>query len=65
MEKKPSFEESLKRLEGLTAALESGEGSLDEMIARYEEGMKLVKLCTEQLDAYEKRIEKLNEAERA
>ena len=30
---------------------------LEELLARYEEGLKLVKFCSEKLDAAEKRIE--------
>lgn len=65
MEETMRFEEALQKLEGLTTRLESGEGSLEEMIAQYEEGMKLVKLCNDRLDAYEKKITTLSGAEQA
>ena len=48
-------------LEAVTRKLESGEGTLEEMIALYEKGMELVKLCNARLDTYEKKIEKLTE----
>lgn len=54
-----AFEKALEELEDVTRKLESGEGSLEEMIALYEKGMELVKQCNARLDAYEKKIEKL------
>lgn len=64
MDEKLQFEEALQRLESMTAQLESGEGSLDEMVQRYEECMKLVKLCNDRLDAYEKKITMLSNEEK-
>lgn len=61
MEEKLRFEEAMQKLSEIVGKLESGEGSLDEMIRLYEEGMKLVKSCEKQLDAYEATITKLNE----
>lgn len=57
-----SFEAALKRLEAIVREMESGEIELDAMIAAFEEGQRLVKLCTEKLDAVEKKIEKLTAA---
>lgn len=57
----PSFEDALKRLETIVEELESGELSLEESIARYEEGMKLSRRLTQTLDEAEKRIERLVE----
>lgn len=54
-----SFETSLKRLETLVAEMEAGQLSLDEMIARFEEGSNLVALCGKRLNEVERRIEKL------
>lgn len=61
MEQKPRFEEAMRKLSEIVEKLESGEGSLDEMIHLYEDGMKLVGICEKQLDAYEATITKLNE----
>lgn len=58
-EKKVSFEKSLARLEEIVAGMESGELSLDDMIARFEEGQKLIKVCGGKLDEVERKIEKL------
>ena len=59
--KKPApaanFEEAMKRLEEIVEQMESGDLSLENLILRYEEGMKLVKVCQERLAAAEQRIE--------
>jgi len=57
----PGFEQALERLETIVEELESGTLSLDESIARYEEGVKLSRTLTHTLDAAEKRIERLIE----
>ena len=58
---KVDFEEGMDRLEKIVAELESGELSLEDSIARYEEGMKLQRLLTDVLNHAEKRIERLVE----
>jgi exodeoxyribonuclease VII small subunit len=55
----PSFEQAIERLETIVEELEGGSLSLEESIARYEEGMRLSKLLTRTLDEAEKRIERL------
>ena len=59
--KKPApeanFEQAMKRLEEIVEKMESGDLPLEDLIVRYEEGMKLVKICQERLVAAEKRIE--------
>lgn len=55
--KSPPFETAIARLEEIVEQMESDQLSLDHLLARYEEGMKLVKLCSAQLQAAEKRIE--------
>jgi exodeoxyribonuclease VII small subunit len=57
------FEASMKRLETIVEELESGELSLEDSIARYEEGVKLSRGLTARLDEAEKRIERLVENE--
>lgn len=56
MSKKISYEEALRRLEEIIKQLETGESPLDESLALYEEGVKLVKVCSERLDAAEERV---------
>lgn len=58
-ENENGFEKSLERLETIVAEMEAGELSLDEMIAHFEEGSKLVKQCSTKLSEVEKKIEKL------
>ncbi|MEI6350966.1 MAG: exodeoxyribonuclease VII small subunit [Verrucomicrobiota bacterium] len=52
-----SFEGAMERLEQIVEQMESNTLPLEEMLERYEEGTRLVKLCSEKLSAAEKRIE--------
>ena len=52
-----NFEQAMKRLEAIVEQMESGELALEDLIVRYEEGMKLVKVCQERLVSAEQRIE--------
>jgi exodeoxyribonuclease VII small subunit len=56
-----SFEEAYARLEDIVARLESGELSLDDSVALYEEGQRLARHCGALLDAAELRVQQLNE----
>ena len=56
-EKKLSFEQALKNLEATVLKMERGELSLDDNIKCFEEGNKLVKFCSEQLNKAEKKVE--------
>lgn len=47
----------MERLEKIVEEMEAGELPLEQLIVRYEEGMKLVKVCQERLSAAEARIE--------
>ena len=53
----PNFEGAMDRLEEIVEQMESGKMMLEELIGRYEEGMKLVKVCQERLASAEQRIE--------
>ena len=53
------FEDKLKRLESLVGKMESGEMNLDEMIAAFENGRKLVAECRRDLESIRQRIEKV------
>ena len=57
----PSFEQALERLETIVEELEGGSLTLEQSIARYEEGVKLSRRLTQTLDRAEKRIERLTE----
>ena len=62
---KLDFEASMKRLETIVEELEAGELTLEDSIARYEEGMRLSRRLTQVLDESEKRIERLVESQGA
>jgi len=51
------FEEALKKLEGIVGQLESGDVSLEASLAKYEEGVRLVRLCQKKLELAKKKIE--------
>lgn len=55
-----SFEKAISRLNEIAEKLESGKASLDESLTLYEEGSRLIKLCTKQLDIAEKKIKLLD-----
>ena len=59
--KKIDFETALAKLEGEVKRLESGNMSLDESIAAFEEAVKLVKICNERLENAERRVRILTE----
>ncbi|NLN15704.1 MAG: exodeoxyribonuclease VII small subunit [Firmicutes bacterium] len=50
------FEEACELLEEVVRLLESGETTLEESLALFEQGIKLVRFCNECLDKAEGRI---------
>jgi exodeoxyribonuclease VII small subunit len=54
---KPAFEACLEQLQATVKKLESGELSLDQSLKYFEEGVRLTRLCQEQLSAAEQRVE--------
>ena len=54
--KKQSFEEAMGRLEAIVAQLEKGECGLDQSLKLFEEGAKLLRECTKQLDEAEQKV---------
>ena len=52
-----NFEGAMDRLEKIFEQMESGKLPLEDLIVRYEEGMKLVKTCQERLANAEQKIE--------
>jgi len=55
------FEGALSRLESLVGELERGELSLEDSLHTFEEGVRLVRLCSERLKSAELRIRQLEE----
>ena len=58
-ERQPSFEAGLAKLESIVESMETGEIPLAELLAKYEEGNKLLKLCEARLKEAELKIEQL------
>jgi exodeoxyribonuclease VII small subunit len=57
--KEIKFEEALKKLEKIVSELETGDMPLDESLSKYEEGIKLSKICSRQLEAAKSKVEML------
>jgi exodeoxyribonuclease VII small subunit len=51
-----NFEEAMKGLEKIAGELEKGDLNLDASVAKFEEGMRLSKTCSDILEDAEKRI---------
>ncbi|MBQ3387957.1 MAG: exodeoxyribonuclease VII small subunit [Thermoguttaceae bacterium] len=58
-----TFEESLKKLEGIVSYLDSGRADLDSSLAKYEEAMGLLNICRAKLSEAEQKIEMLRKAD--
>ena len=56
MEENISFEDKMKKLEEIAIELEKGDLDLDSSVAKFEDGMKLSKECSEMLEKAEKKI---------
>lgn len=54
-----TFENAFEHLENILEAMEQGDIPLAELIAKFEEGSKLLKTCQEKLQEAELKIEKL------
>ncbi len=59
MAEKKTFEKSMADLEGVVKRLEGGDISLDDSLAEFEKGIKLVRECEGKLDEAKGKIEKL------
>lgn len=56
---KLSFETALEKLETIVESMESGEVPLAELLAKFEEGSRLLKVCEARLKDAELKIEQL------
>ncbi len=52
-----TFESALERIEQIAAQMETGELPLEQLMDHYEEGLRLVRFCSERLEEAEKRLE--------
>jgi exodeoxyribonuclease VII small subunit len=60
--KSPPFEDALKKLEGVVEAMEADDLPLETLLAKYEEGARLVKICQEKLAEAELKIQQLEKS---
>ena len=54
-----TFEQNIRRLEEIVAALEKGDAPLADSLALFEEGTRLIAACSGELDRAEQRVVKL------
>ena len=54
---KKNFEKALADLENIVQRLDENDLSLDEALSLFEEGIKLSRFCSQQLDAVENKVE--------
>tara|TARA_B100000809_G_scaffold252121_1_gene286468 strand:- start:996 stop:1226 length:231 start_codon:yes stop_codon:yes gene_type:complete len=59
IENQVSFETSIDRLEALVSKMESGNGTLEQSLKWFEEGMGLIKSCQGQLKEAEQKVQEL------
>ena len=57
--KKKTFEEKMQRIEEIVNALERGDAALEDSLALFEEGTKLIKDCGTELANAEQKVVKL------
>jgi exodeoxyribonuclease VII small subunit len=53
------FEEAVKKLESIVEQMESGDLPLETLLARFEEGTRLVKVCQAKLEEAELKLQQL------
>ena len=56
------FEEAMKRLEAIVDAMESEDLPLESLLSRYEEGMKLARVCQAKIADAELKIQQLEKS---
>jgi exodeoxyribonuclease VII small subunit len=54
-----SFEKAMERLEAIVHEMEGGSLGIEDMIARFEEGQRLIGFCARKLDEVERKVEML------
>lgn len=57
--RKLKFEDAMRRLDAIVAAMEAGEIGIEESIGQYEEAMELAAHCRRILESAEQRIRKI------
>ena len=59
MSEKPTFEQSMDRLDQIVTMLEKNEVALEQAIQLFEEGLNLVQSLDQQLQGYESKVQEL------
>jgi len=55
-ETKVTFEQAVVRINEIVSSLEKGDAQLDDSLAMFEEGVKLIKTCSTMLDEAEQKV---------
>ncbi len=63
MAKKQTFEQAMRRLEEIVTALEKGDAPLEESLALFQEGTKLIGSCGKSLDQAQQQLKMLLQRE--
>lgn len=58
---KHAFENDIERLEEIVKLLETGNVALEDSVSLYEEGLKLAKKCTEELNNAKQKVIEIDE----
>ena len=58
-----SYEDALTELESLVASMEGGQLPLDRLLASYQRGAELLKLCRSRLEAVEQQVKVLEDGQ--
>ncbi|MEE4355684.1 MAG: exodeoxyribonuclease VII small subunit [Desulfococcaceae bacterium] len=61
MAAKKTFEKAMQDLEKIVQEMESGDLPLEKAMNKFEEGMKLSRICSQQLDESERKITMLTQ----
>lgn len=63
MAKKQTFEQAMDRLEEIVSALEKGDAPLEESLALFQEGTKLISSCGKALEQAQQQVKLLVQGE--
>ncbi len=58
-EETPDFDQRMVELEGIAAALESGDLGLEQALERYKRGVSLLRSCRTELEGFRSQVEEL------
>lgn len=58
----PTFEQAMSRLESIVEEMENGRLPLEDLVARFDEGVRLSEVCNRRLDEAQRKIEMITTA---